>query len=92
MNSNLHEYFGTLTDEMQRLVHCEHYLINETHNDNEGNTWYIITVVTKSLDRWLQSQCDTNEEMCGESSISKYLFPRYNVHESLMSYITLIWS
>lgn len=69
------------------------YGVDEVHHDENGDDWYIITAFVYSLDDWLLKQCDTNEELCGHTNPHhKFdLYPRYNVHGSLLSYITMKW-
>lgn len=67
--------------------------VDEMHVDREGNDWYIITAFVTSLDNWLQEQCDSNEEQCGHAAPHKkfWLYPRYNVHGSVMSFVAMRW-
>ncbi len=67
--------------------------VDEVHHDENGDDWYIIAAFTVSLDRWLMKQCDSNEEMCGHAPPHHKFdrYPRYNVHGSLLSLMTLRW-
>jgi hypothetical protein len=69
------------------------FAVDEKHTDKEGDDWYIITAFVNSLDRWLLKQCDINEEYCGTAyPHQKYSdYPRYNVHGSLLTIISLRW-
>lgn len=69
------------------------FSVDEIHHDENGDDWYIIAAFTTSLDRWLMKQCDSNEEMCGHAPPHHKFdqYPRYNVHGSLLSLMTLRW-
>lgn len=69
------------------------FSVDEVHHDENGDDWYIIAAFTASLDRWLMKQCDSNEEMCGHAPPHHKFdrYPRYNVHGSLLSLMTLRW-
>lgn len=77
----------------QNSAYIRPFGVDEVHTDSNGDQWYIIGVFTSSLDNWLREQCITNEELCGTAPPHHryYTFPRYNVHGSLMSLITLRW-
>lgn len=68
--------------------------VDEVHTDSFGDKWYIIAVFVNSLDKWLDDQCETNEQNCGHASPHKKwsAYPRYNVHGSLLSFMMLRWA
>jgi hypothetical protein len=68
------------------------YEVIEQHYDTDGADWYVIRVYSKKPDRILQEKCDTDEERVGSADPGKIDFPCYNIHGSLMSYITLVHS
>ena len=78
----------------RRYNYIHPFSVDEVHYDENGDEWYIIAVFMGSLDRWLIKQCETNEEKCGHAAPhERYdLFPRFNVHGSLLSLMTLRWA
>lgn len=80
-----------------RRIHNGSYIrpygVDETHIDENGDKWFIISALVVSLDNWLLEQCDSNAELCGNAPLHPKWdrLPRYNIHESLLSFITLRW-
>ncbi len=68
--------------------------VDETHTDDNGDRWYIITAFTYDIDYWLLEQCESNFEFCGHACAHERWdrYPRYNIHESLLFYIKLKWT
>jgi hypothetical protein len=70
------------------------FSVDETHFDTDGGKWHIIGVFDASLYAWLEEQCEVNEEKCGRAfAHHKFTgFTRYNIHATLLAYITLRWT